>query len=75
MPTRPDLSSTHSVAPDKKNLVKSRESFLVNGKVLNRSRSHFTKETNTAALSLYHKYQFAETGDMNENEIVLRLQL
>ena len=34
-----------------------------------------TKETNTAALSLYHKYQFAETGDMNENEIVLRLQL
>ena len=34
-----------------------------------------TKETNTAALSLYHKYQFAETGDMNENETVLRLQL
>ena len=34
-----------------------------------------TKGTNTAALSLYHKYRFAETGDMNENEIVLRLQL
>ena len=34
-----------------------------------------TKETNTSALSLYHKYQFAETGEMNDDEIVLRLNL
>ena len=34
-----------------------------------------TKDTNTAALSLYHKYQFAETGEMNDDEIVLRLTL
>ena len=34
-----------------------------------------TKETNTAALSLYHKYQFVETGGMNDDEIVLRLAL
>lgn len=34
-----------------------------------------TKESNTAALSLYHKYQFAETGEMNDEEIVLRLNL
>ena len=34
-----------------------------------------TKESNTSALSLYHKYQFAETGEMNEDEIVLRLNL
>ncbi len=34
-----------------------------------------TKETNTAALSLYHKQQFVETGEMNEDEIVLRLNL
>lgn len=34
-----------------------------------------TKETNTAALSLYHKYQFVETGEMNGDEIVLRLTL
>ena len=34
-----------------------------------------TEETNTAALSLYHKYQFAETGEMNDDEIVLRLAL
>lgn len=34
-----------------------------------------TKETNTAALSLYRKYHFAETGEMNEDEIVLRLNL
>ena len=34
-----------------------------------------TKESNAAALSLYHKYQFAETGEMNEEEIVLRLKL
>lgn len=34
-----------------------------------------TKESNTAALSLYHKYQFEETGEMNDDEIVLRLKL
>ena len=34
-----------------------------------------TKETNTPALSLYHKYGFAETGEMNDDEIVLRLNL
>ena len=34
-----------------------------------------TKETNTPALKLYHKYQFAETGERNEDEIVLRLDL
>ena len=34
-----------------------------------------TKETNTTALSLYHKYRFVETGEMNDDEIVLRLNL
>lgn len=34
-----------------------------------------TKESNTVALSLYHKYQFVETGEMNDDEIVLRLNL
>lgn len=34
-----------------------------------------TKETNTAALFLYRKYQFVETGEMNDDEIVLRLTL
>ena len=34
-----------------------------------------TKENNTSAISLYHKYLFAETGEMNEDEIVLRLNL
>ena len=34
-----------------------------------------TKETNTPALSLYRKFQFAETGEMNGDEIVLRLNL
>ena len=34
-----------------------------------------TKDTNTVALSLYHKFQFAETGEMNEDEIILRLNL
>lgn len=34
-----------------------------------------TKESNAAALALYHRYQFAETGEMNEEEIVLRLKL
>lgn len=51
-------------------------------KIIDYFRSHgadhillSTKETNTSALSLYHKYQFAETGEMNEDEIVLRLSL
>lgn len=51
-------------------------------KIIDYFRSHgadhillSTKETNTSALSLYHKYQFAETGEMNEDEIVLRLNL
>ena len=34
-----------------------------------------TKESNVLALSLYHKYQFAETGEMNDDEIILRLNL
>lgn len=34
-----------------------------------------TKPTNTSALALYRKYQFAETGDMNGDEIVLRVDL
>lgn len=34
-----------------------------------------TKDTNTAALSLYRKYQFLETGEMNDDEVVLRLNL
>ena len=34
-----------------------------------------TKESNVLALSLYHNYQFAETGEMNEDEIILRLDL
>ena len=34
-----------------------------------------TKESNTSALSLYHKYRFVETGEMNGEEIVLRLKL
>ena len=34
-----------------------------------------TKETNTRALSLYRKFQFAETGELNEKEIVLRREL
>ena len=51
-------------------------------KIIDYFRSHgadhillSTKESNTSALSLYHKYQFAETGEMNEDEIVLRLSL
>ena len=51
-------------------------------KIIDYFRSHgadhillSTKETNTSVLSLYHKYQFAETGEMNEDEIVLRLNL
>ena len=34
-----------------------------------------TKETNATALKLYHKYHFAETGEMNDDEIVLQLNL
>ena len=34
-----------------------------------------TKESNTTALSLYHKYHFEENGEMNEDEIVLQLNL
>ncbi len=34
-----------------------------------------TKETNTTALSLYHKAGFRETGEMNGEEIVLQLDL
>lgn len=34
-----------------------------------------TKPSNTAALSLYRKFQFAETGERNEDEIVLRRNL
>ena len=34
-----------------------------------------TKESNTAALSLYHKYRFAETGEMNDGEMLLRVNL
>ena len=34
-----------------------------------------TKETNTTALSLYHNDHFTETGEWNDGEIVLRLQL
>ena len=34
-----------------------------------------TKDTNTVALSLYHKYQFKETGEMNDEEMVLELKL
>ena len=30
-----------------------------------------TKETNVTALSLYHRYQFTETGEMNDDEIWL----
>jgi len=34
-----------------------------------------TKETNTGALALYHKFGFKENGDMNGEEIVLQLDL
>ena len=34
-----------------------------------------TKETNIPALSLYHTFQFTETGELNEDEIILRLNL
>ena len=34
-----------------------------------------TKETNTAALSMYRKAGFCDTGEMNDEEIVLQLHL
>ena len=34
-----------------------------------------TKETNTTALSMYRKAGFRDTGEMNEEEIVLELHL
>lgn len=34
-----------------------------------------TKESNTTALRLYHRYGFKENGDRNEEEIVLKLHL
>ena len=34
-----------------------------------------TKETNSSALKLYRKYRFSETGEMNDDEIVLQLIL
>lgn len=34
-----------------------------------------TKESNTRALSLYHDFGFKESGDMNDDEIVLKLDL
>ena len=34
-----------------------------------------TKETNTTALSMYHKAGFRDTGEMNDEEIVLQLYL
>ena len=34
-----------------------------------------TKDTNTVALSLYHKYLFKETGEMNGEEMILELKL
>lgn len=34
-----------------------------------------TKESNTGALSLYHSFGFMETGEMNGEEIVLKLDI
>lgn len=34
-----------------------------------------TKESNTQAMSLYHKFGFRENGEMNDGEVVLRLDL
>lgn len=34
-----------------------------------------TKESNSKALSLYHKFGFRENGEMNDEEIVLQLNL
>ena len=34
-----------------------------------------TKKTNSSALKLYHNYRFVETGEMNNDEIVLQLIL
>ena len=34
-----------------------------------------TKESNEKALGLYHKFGFRENGEMNDEEIVLKLRL
>lgn len=34
-----------------------------------------TKESNAAALHLYHQFGFSENGQMNDDEIVLKLRL
>ena len=34
-----------------------------------------TKESNTRSLKLYHQFGFTENGQMNDNEIVLKLYL
>ncbi|MBQ4311524.1 MAG: GNAT family N-acetyltransferase [Oscillospiraceae bacterium] len=34
-----------------------------------------TKETNSAALGLYHRFGFSENGKMNDDEIILKLCL
>ena len=34
-----------------------------------------TKETNTKALSMYHRAGFRETGELNDEEIMLQLDL
>lgn len=34
-----------------------------------------TKESNKTALGLYHKFGFRENGEMNDEEIVLKLHI
>lgn len=34
-----------------------------------------TKESNSQAISLYHKFGFSENGEMNDEEVVLQLDL
>ena len=34
-----------------------------------------TKESNSTAISLYHKFGFIENGEMNDEEVVLQLNL
>ena len=34
-----------------------------------------TKESNIGALHLYHQFSFSENGQMNDDEIVLKLHL
>ena len=65
-----------------KNSQRNRYGSAALEKIIGYFRSHgadhillSTKETNTAALSLYHKYRFTETGETNGDEIVLRLNL